>query len=74
MAELPTAESLADEHGKVPQPENFGDDGNALMLVTSTTLALERNKWPRSAVRQWAQLALSGDYDNVIRSCLAVFE
>jgi hypothetical protein len=74
LTDLPTAESLADEYGKVPQPENFGNDGNALALVGSTTIVLERNKWPRHAVRQWAQLALSGDYDNVIRSCLAVFE
>lgn len=74
MNGLPTVDALANKHGKVPQPENFGNDGNALALVASTTIVLERNKWPRSAVRQWAQLALSGDYDNVIRSCLAVFE
>lgn len=74
MTELPIIEKLVDEHGKVPAPDSFGDNGNALALVTVAGRALEKHEWPRSAVRQWTQVALSGDYDKVIESCMAVFE
>ena len=74
MGDRGTVNGLVDEHGKVPSPENFGSDGNALSLVASVTYALKRNKWPLEAVEKFRKAALSGDYDHVVWSCMTVLE
>ena len=64
---------LVIQHGKVPYPSNFAEDGNALSLVTKTQTALRRGGWPSKARDEFARIALSHDYDNVISSCLSCF-
>lgn len=64
---------LVDKNGQVPFPRNFGNDGNALALVSVTRQALKRGGWPSDDLAEFQRLALSQDYDNVINACLTCF-
>ena len=67
-------DELIDRNGRVPFPAAFGSDGNALALVASATTALRTSGWPKEDIKSFKSLALSGDYNMVINSCLHVFE
>jgi hypothetical protein len=47
-----------------------GTDGNALSLVGKVATALERGGAGDDKVRAFSEEALSGDYDNVLRTCM----
>jgi hypothetical protein len=64
---------LVDRNGQVPFPSKFGDNGNALALVSVTRQALKRGGWPGDDLAEFQRLALSQDYDNVINACLTCF-
>ena len=64
---------LANKNGRVPFPKAFGVDGNSLALIASATTALRNNGWPKKDIDTFRGLALSGDRNNVINSCLTVF-
>jgi hypothetical protein len=66
-------ENLVDKHGKVPTPTEFGRDGNALSLVSVTASHLRKGSWPADAINQFRDIALSGDYDNVVQTCTTCF-
>ena len=65
---------LAAKNGKVPFPPNFGQDGNALALVSSAKNMLKKGGWPAEDIKTFTTLALSGDYNATINSCLTVFK
>jgi hypothetical protein len=47
------------------------EDGNALHLIGLVVEALRRNQVDREFVEKFKKEALSGDYDNVLRTCMA---
>lgn len=65
-----TIESLVTKNGTAKMPIDFGSDGNALALVCTTKNALKREGWPREDITTFSKLALSGDYNCVVTSCL----
>jgi len=65
---------LANKNGRVSFPLNFAQDGNALSLVASAKNSLKKGGWSKEDIKTFCDLALSGDYNNVINSCLTVFK
>ena len=65
--------ALADKYGQVPFPKQFGQDGNAIALVSVTRNALKRAGWPSDALAEFQRLALQNEYNEVINCCLTCF-
>jgi len=47
----------------------IGKDGNAFAIIGAVTGALRKNKVPADEISEFTQSAMSGDYDNLLRSC-----
>jgi hypothetical protein len=47
-----------------------GTDGNAFALIGRVAEGLKRAKVPTVEVNQFRHEAMSGDYDNVLRTCM----
>ncbi|MEC8307232.1 MAG: hypothetical protein VXZ72_05250 [Chlamydiota bacterium] len=65
--------ALIDKYGQVPFPEQFGQEGNAIALVSITRNALKRAGWPSDALAEFQRLALQSEYGEVINHCLSCF-
>jgi hypothetical protein len=48
-----------------------GQDGNAFMIIGSVQRELRRAKVPPEEVTKFRDEATSGDYNNVLRTCMA---
>ncbi len=48
----------------------LGEDGNAMAIVARTVRALQRAGVPKEERNEYTNLALSGDYDNVITTTM----
>lgn len=48
-----------------------GEDGNAFTLIGLVTRALKANKVPKAEIDQFKAEAMSGDYDHLLRTCMA---
>jgi hypothetical protein len=46
-----------------------GTDGNALALISEVARALKAGRVPNDQIQEFRLEALSGDYDNLIRTC-----
>lgn len=47
-----------------------GTDGNAFAVIGTVTKELKRAKVPTSEVNKFRNEAMSGDYDNVLRTAM----
>lgn len=52
------------------QVELTGQNGNALVLISAVSRALRRGGVSNSEISEFATEAMSGDYDNVLRTCM----
>lgn len=68
---MQTIEDLIEKNGKVAG-NLVGVDGNAFMVIGYTTGQLRKGGWPREEIEKVAQIAMSGDYDNVLATCASV--
>lgn len=50
--------------------ELIGGDGNAFMIIGKVRQALKRAGVPKEEVEEFSEEAMSGDYDNVLRTCM----
>lgn len=48
-----------------------GTDGNAFAVIGTVSRALKRAGVPAAEVSEFADEAMSGDYDNVLRTCMS---
>lgn len=48
-----------------------GEDGNALAIIGAVRRALRRAGVPIAVVNEFSNEAMSGDYDNVLRTVMA---
>jgi hypothetical protein len=48
----------------------IGKDGNAFNLIGLVSNALRKAKAPKEEVRKFQKEAMSGDYDNVLITCM----
>lgn len=48
----------------------IGQDGNAMSIIASVTKALRRNKVEKEEIDAFVEEAMSGDYDNVLQTCM----
>ena len=46
----------------------IGEDGNGMAIVARVNSALRRSGIERSEIEEFASVALSGDYDNLLRT------
>ena len=47
-----------------------GEDGNAFAIMGHVSRAMRRAKVPTSAIKEFTDEATSGDYDNLLRTCM----
>ena len=47
-----------------------GKDGNAFAIMGNVTSALKKNKVPESEISLFRKEAMSGDYDNLLQTCI----
>ena len=47
-----------------------GTDGNAFAIIGKVRQELQRNKVPRIEIDSFVSEAMSGDYDNVLITCM----
>lgn len=71
--EIPTIEDLIEKNGKA-EGTLIGVDGNAFAIMGYTERQLMRAGWPRDDIKEVMNTAMSGDYNNVIATCMSVFE
>lgn len=66
-------QELIEKNGKA-EGTLIGVDGNAFAILGYTDRQLMRAGWPREDIKQVMDTAMSGDYDNVIATCMSVLE
>lgn len=71
--EIPTIEDLIEKNGKA-EGTLIGVDGNAFAILGYTERQLKRASWPREDIKEVMNTAMSGDYNNVIATCMSVLE
>jgi hypothetical protein len=47
-----------------------GKDGNAFAIMGNVMSALRRAKVPAEEVKRFGEEAMSGDYDNLLQTCM----
>ena len=47
-----------------------GEDGNAFFIIGRVSKALRRADVPDEEIEEFRDQAMSGDYDNVLRTCM----
>lgn len=47
-----------------------GENGNAMAVISAVCRALRRGGVPATEVTAFTEEAMSGDYDNVLRTCM----
>lgn len=47
-----------------------GTDGNAMAIMGRVTVAMHRHPEAKPRVDEFLEEAMSGDYDNVLRTCI----
>ena len=50
--------------------ELIGNDGNAFVILGAVSNALRRNKVPKEEIDTFLSEATSGDYDNLLQTCM----
>lgn len=47
-----------------------GSDGNAFFIIAKVRAALRAKKVSEEVLHEFSEQAMSGDYDNVLRTCM----
>jgi hypothetical protein len=47
-----------------------GKNGNAFVLIALVTKALKKNGVPAEEIKKFIEETMSGDYDNVLNTCM----
>jgi hypothetical protein len=58
--------SMADR--KKPHVKLAGEDGNAFFILGRTREAMRKVGWSKAEIAEFTDKAMSGDYDNLIRT------
>jgi hypothetical protein len=63
---------MSDFEPKYPQIEVqlSGEDGNAFFIIGRVRHALQRGGVPQELIDEYSREALSGNYDNVLQTCM----
>ena len=51
-----------------------GEDGNAFFIIGRVTKAMKHAKVEKETIDAFTKEAMSGDYDNVLRTCMKYVE
>ena len=51
-----------------------GEDGNAFFIIGRVQAAMKRKNVPPETIKAFRDEAMSGDYDNVLRTCMKYVE
>ena len=66
-------QELIERNGKA-EGTLIGVDGNAYAILGYTERQLKRASWPKEDIKQVMDTATSGDYNNVIATCMSVLK
>lgn len=56
--------------GPVEEKRMTGTDGNAFAVIAKVSAALRKAKVPEEELKAFRSAAMSGDYGNVLRTCM----
>lgn len=51
-----------------PEVELSGIDGNAFVILGAVRQALRKNEWPKEAIDELIEEAMSGNYDHLLQT------
>lgn len=57
-----------------PELELSGQDGNAFFILGKAARAARRAGWSKEKIEKFQKEATSGDYDNVLQTCMKYFD
>lgn len=57
-----------------PRVKLIGKDGNAFAILGSCSLTARRAGWNKEKIDNFMQEAMNGDYDHLLRVCMAHFD
>ena len=59
---------------KKPIVKLVGSDGNAMMILGKCLQAAKKANWTKEQTEAFKKEAQSGNYDNLLRTCMKYFE
>jgi hypothetical protein len=57
-----------------PQVTLVGENGNAFAVLGKCVAAAKKAKWTEDQMKEFSKKAMSGDYDNLLQTCLEYFD
>ena len=57
-----------------PTVQLIGQDGNAFAIIGACRRAAKKAGWAQEQIDQFCEEAMSGDYENVLRTAMKYFE
>jgi len=70
MVDLSAREALTEK----PELQLGGEDGNAFFIIGRACKIARRNEWTSQEVDTFRAKAMSGNYDNVLQTCMRYFD
>ena len=62
------------EHEPKPKLKLTGQDGNAFKILAAARMASKKAKWTNEKWRKFDDEATSGNYENLLRTCIKYFD
>jgi len=57
-----------------PELELTGQDGNAFFILGKAVRAARKAGWSKERIEEFQNKAMSGDYNNVLSTCMDYFD
>ena len=57
-----------------PKLQLVGQDGNAFFILARARQAAKKAGWPKEKIEEFTQKAQSGDYNNLLATCMDYFD
>ena len=57
-----------------PKLKLIGEDGNVFYILGKAVREARRAGWTEEKIAEFKEKAMSGDYDNALRTCMAYFD
>jgi len=57
-----------------PKLKLIGEDGNVFYILGKAVREARRAGWSEEKIAEFKEKAMSGDYDNALRTCMAYFD
>jgi hypothetical protein len=65
---------MSENEEKKPRLKLVGKDGNAFFILGRAVEAARKAKWPKEKIDEFMTKAKSGNYDNLLATCMDYFD